>query len=226
MAQNAPPLWDRTLHRRLVAGEAAALGEAYDRFASLVHGLAHHVLADEAAAGRITSEVFGHLWAHPEEYDPALGPLRYWLAELTHHLAVQRVRSAGGAVPAGGRRDPYGAVGADDPDGAAELERTVRRASTAARADRLVTSMPAPLRAALDLAYFERRDCRQAAADLGISEAETHQRLRLGLRLIATAHGAGPTPPSAGAGPTAPSAPDTTPSTPDAPSGHGHGRPM
>jgi RNA polymerase sigma-70 factor (ECF subfamily) len=98
----------------------------------------------------------------------------------------------------------------------------VRRASTAARADRLVTSMPAPLRAALDLAYFERRDCRQAAADLGISEAEIHQRLRLGLRLIATAHGAGPPPPSA-PDPT-PSAPDTR-SAPDTPPGHGHGRP-
>ncbi len=73
----------------------------------------------------------------------------------------------------------------------AERESTVRRASVAARADYIVHSMPAPLRAALDLAYNQRRDYRQAAADLGVTEDEARRRLRLGLQLLATAHDAG-----------------------------------
>ena len=45
--KDAPPRWDRRMQQRLARGEAAALGELYDRFASLVHSLAHRVLDDE-----------------------------------------------------------------------------------------------------------------------------------------------------------------------------------
>ncbi len=69
-----------------------------------------------------------------------------------------------------------------------DLERTVRHATVAARADYIVQSMPAPLRAALELAYFQRRDYRQTAADLGVTDEEARRRLRLGLQLLATAH--------------------------------------
>ncbi|MEU8977722.1 sigma-70 family RNA polymerase sigma factor [Streptomyces sp. NPDC048309] len=180
--KDAPPRWDRKMQQRLARGEAAALGELYDRFASLVHGLAHRVLGDERAADGITREVFAHVWENPEAYDPKQGPLRSWVATLTHRLAVQRLRATETAALA--RR---GGPGTTD-----ELERKVRSASVAARADYIVTSMPAPLRAALELAYFQRRDYRQAATDLGVTEDEARRRLRLGLQLLSTAHDAGP----------------------------------
>ncbi|MER5596712.1 sigma-70 family RNA polymerase sigma factor [Streptomyces sp. NPDC002265] len=179
--KDAPPRWDRKMQQRLARGEAAALGEFYDRFASLVHGLAHRVLEDERAADSVTREVFAHVWEHPDAYDPKTGPLRTWVAALTHRLAVQRLRATGTAALAG---DDGGAS-------AEELELKVRHASVAARADYIVQSMPAPLRAALDLAYFQRRDYRQTAADLGVTEDEARRRLRLGLQLLSTAHDAG-----------------------------------
>ncbi|GAA2271098.1 RNA polymerase sigma factor [Streptomyces ruber] len=179
-AKDAPPRWDRKMQQRLARGEAAALGELYDRFASLVHGLAHRVLGDERAADSITREVFAHVWEDPESYDPRQGPLRSWMAALTHRLAVRRLRATGAATLADG-----------DEGGAQELERRVRSASVAARADYIVTSMPVPLRAALERAYFRRRDYRQTAADLGITEEEARRRLRLGLQLLATAHDTG-----------------------------------
>ncbi|MFS8199447.1 sigma-70 family RNA polymerase sigma factor [Streptomyces sp. CWNU-52B] len=187
--RDAPPRRDRKMQQRLARGEAAALGELYDRFASLVHGLAHRVLGDEHAADGITREVFTHIWENPESYDPKQGPLRSWVATLTHRLAVQRLRTTETAA--------LTHDGTHDTD---ELERRVRRASVAARADYIVTSMPTPLRAALDLAYFERRDYRQTAADLGVTEDEARRRLRLGLQLLSTAHDAGPsgTPPDHG----------------------------
>jgi RNA polymerase sigma-70 factor, ECF subfamily len=178
--KDAPPRWDRKMQQRLARGEAAALGEFYDRFASLVHGLAHRVLGDERAADGITREVFVHVWEHPEAYDPKQGPLRSWVAGLTHRLAVQRLRATETAALT------EGAEGSTE-----ELERKVRHASVAARADYIVQSMPTPLRAALELAYFQRRDYRQAAADLSITEDEARRRLRLGLQLLSTAHDAG-----------------------------------
>ncbi|MBL1081931.1 sigma-70 family RNA polymerase sigma factor [Streptomyces actinomycinicus] len=179
--KDVPPRWDRKMQQRLARGEAAALGELYDRFASLVHSLAHRVLGDEQAADAVTREVFAHVWEHPETYDPRQGPLRTWIAGVTHRVAVQRLRDREELEQP--RRE--------------ELESTVRRASVAARADYIVHSMPAPLRAALDLAYFQRRDYRQTAADLGVTEDEARRRLRLGLQLLSTAHDAG-TPPAHG----------------------------
>ncbi|MEU8471365.1 sigma-70 family RNA polymerase sigma factor [Streptomyces sp. NPDC029006] len=179
--KDVPPRWDRKMQQRLARGEAAALGELYDRFASLVHGLAHRVLGAEEAADAVTREVFTHVWEHPETYDPGQGPLRTWIAGLTHRAAVRRLRD----------REER------DRSRPEELENTVRRASVAARADFIVHSMPAPLRAALDLAYSRRRDYRQTAADLGVTEEEARRRLRLGLQLVSTAHDAG-TPPEPG----------------------------
>ncbi|MEU0949061.1 sigma-70 family RNA polymerase sigma factor [Streptomyces canus] len=174
--KDAPPRWDRKMQQRLARGEAAALGELYDRFASLVHGLAHRVLGDERAADGVTRDVFAHVWEHPESYDPKQGPLRSWVAGLTHRLAVQRLRATETA-----------ALTRAGEGSAEELERKVRHASVAARADYIVQSMPTPLRAALELAYFQRRDYRQAAADLSITEDEARRRLRLGLQLLSTA---------------------------------------
>ncbi|GAA0931925.1 sigma-70 family RNA polymerase sigma factor [Streptomyces thermoalcalitolerans] len=174
--RDAPPHWDHGMRQRLVHGEAAALGELYDRFSSLVHGLAHRVLGNERAADHITREVFVHVWEHPEAYDPRQGSLRAWMAALTRRLALRRLHGSGTAAAPDGQRSP-------DP-----VALGVRRASAAARADRIVHSMPVPLRAALELAYFQRRDYRQTAADLGIPEDEARRRLRLGLQLLSTAH--------------------------------------
>ncbi|MER5496113.1 MULTISPECIES: RNA polymerase sigma factor [unclassified Streptomyces] len=175
MAKNAPPRWDRKMQQRLARGEAAALGELYDRFASLVHSQAHRMLDDETAADLVTREVFGYVWENPDAYDPKQGSMRSWVARLTHRQSVRRLREE-----------------ADLRDGADEevekdLEERVRLATAAARADYIVSSMPAPLRAALELAYIQRRDYRQTASDLGVSEDEARRRLRLGLQLLSTA---------------------------------------
>ncbi|MEU9922423.1 sigma factor [Streptomyces griseoluteus] len=182
-AKDAPPRWDRTMQQRLTRGEAAALGELYDRFASLVQGLAHRVLNDDTAAAAVTRDVFAHVWEHPDTYDHQQGPLRTWIAATTQRLAVQKLRETETA-----------ALGGDSPAELAALEGRVRHASVAARADYIVHSMPHPLRAALELAYFQRRDYRQAAVDLGVTEDEARRRLRLGLQLLSTAHDMGAPP--------------------------------
>ncbi|MEU0127701.1 sigma-70 family RNA polymerase sigma factor [Streptomyces sp. NPDC006289] len=185
MAKDAPPRWDRRMQQRLARGEAAALGELYDRFAALVHSQAHRMLEDEDAADQVTREVFGRVWENPDAYDPRHGSMRSWMARLTHRESVRRLR------------------GTDDGAEDEELERRVLGATTAARADYIVASMPSPLRAALELAYIQRRDYRQAAADLGVTGDEARRRLRLGLQLLSTANvrpPAGSAPP--GYGPT------------------------
>ncbi|NBM18874.1 sigma-70 family RNA polymerase sigma factor [Streptomyces sp. GC420] len=181
MANEAPPRWDRRMQQRLARGEAAALGELYDRFASLVHSLAHRVLGDEEAADRVTREVFGHVWENPDTYDPKLGSMRSWVATLAQRQAVKRLReSESASLREGGEGSPEA------------LELKVLKASAAARADYIRSSMPQPLREALELAYYKRRDYRQTAADLGVTEDEARRRLRLGLQLLSTANNPAP----------------------------------
>jgi RNA polymerase sigma-70 factor, ECF subfamily len=159
------------MRQRLTRGEQSALGELYDRFASLVHGLALRVLADEKAADVVTREVFHHAWEHPQEYDPARGTMRSWMAGLASDRAVERLR----------------AERTRDGEAPEDVQRRISRAATAARADFIVTSMPSSLHAALELAYHRRRDYRQAALDLAVTEDEARRRLRLGLQLLASA---------------------------------------
>ncbi|UED85774.1 sigma factor [Streptomyces profundus] len=166
MAHETPPHWDRNMRERLRRGEAAALAELYDRFASLAYGIARRVLDDDEATGQVTREVFGAIWESPDDFDPRQGTMRSWIAALAHRLAVARLRGA-----------------AAGPGVSAQ----VRAASTAARADYIVTAMPAPLRAALELTRFQRQDYRQMAERLGISEDEARRRLRLGLQLLSSA---------------------------------------
>ncbi|MEW2178471.1 sigma-70 family RNA polymerase sigma factor [Streptomyces sp. NPDC005406] len=186
MAKNAPPRWDRRMQQRLARGEAAALGELYDRFAALVHSQANRMLDDESAADLVTREVFGYVWENPGAYDPKQGSMRAWVARLTHRESVQRLRRTAAAQD--DAYDPYDGRGETGGDGPDDLEERVRLATAAARADYIVASMPAPLRAALELAYIQRRDYRQTATDLGVTEDEARRRLRLGLQLLSTAH--------------------------------------
>ncbi|WP_328721162.1 sigma-70 family RNA polymerase sigma factor [Streptomyces sp. NBC_00247] len=184
MAYGAPPRWDRRMQQRLARGEAAALGELYDRFAALVHSQANRMLDDEDAANIVTREVFAHVWQNPDAYDPRLGSMRSWVARLAHRRSVERLRSA--------ERDAYEetgrSTGDDGPPDTSELDERLRRATAAARADYIAATMPEPLRAALELAYIQRRDYKQTAADLGVTEIEARRRLRLGLQLLSTAN--------------------------------------
>ncbi|WP_329566702.1 RNA polymerase sigma factor [Kitasatospora sp. NBC_01266] len=156
------PDWDQQMRSRLARGEESALGELYDQLAPLVHGLAWRILSDEVAAAQLTREVFGHLWEHPEEFDPELRSLRSWVGELTHRRAVERLRRA-----------DLGAAEIDD-----------RTAD--ARVQYVVAALPPPLRETLETTWLDGQTYQETARRLGISEQATKHRLRLGLQLLAS----------------------------------------
>ncbi|MFI9270769.1 sigma-70 family RNA polymerase sigma factor [Kitasatospora sp. NPDC052896] len=154
------PDWDQQMRSRLDRGEETALGELYDQLSPLVHGLAGRILADEAAAAQLTREVFAHVWAHPEEFDPGARSLRSWIGELTHRRAVERLRQSSLA--------------------AAEI----RARAAAARAQYVVAALPPSLRETIETTASECRTYQETARRLGISEQAAKQRLRLGLQLL------------------------------------------
>ncbi|RLL69856.1 sigma factor [Streptomyces sp. Z26] len=176
--------WERRAQVRLNRGEAAALGEIYDRHARLVHAMAARLTGDDKAAREVVATVFTRLWQHPEAFDPARYRLRTWLATETYERATAHTSGAARSAPAPGH-SPAGPV-------AASGTRTGEPAATAGllevtEADSALTSASFRVRSVLRLVHTENRSYRDAAVELGISEEEVLQRLRQGLQLIAEA---------------------------------------
>ncbi|QMU74980.1 sigma-70 family RNA polymerase sigma factor [Streptacidiphilus sp. PB12-B1b] len=186
MATPAPLRWDRQIQRRLERGEESALGELYDQFAPLVHGLAQRVLNDTHAAEQVTRDVFAHVWEHPDEFDPACGSMRSWIGTLTHRRAVERLRGAQGE---GDEPQPD-----SRPIEPACLEEEVVAQATAAHVQSVVASLPQALQEVLLLTCLGGRTYQQAAQELGVGAATAKHRMRLGLQLLAAALSTGSAP--------------------------------
>lgn len=88
--RNAPT--DAELWIASKQGQSAAMGELYDRHASLVYGIALKVLGNPQEAEDLTQDIFIKL-AYRSSYDPQRGSLRTFLAILTRSRALDRVRS-------------------------------------------------------------------------------------------------------------------------------------
>ncbi|MYT69128.1 MULTISPECIES: sigma factor [unclassified Streptomyces] len=148
--------WERQVQIRLVRGEAAVLGEVYDRYARMLHSVAARLTGDEQATRDLVVGVFTHLWQQPRSFDPGRYRLGTWLvmAALDRHEA--------------------------GPETLARLS-----ADRVERADSALGAMNRGVRVAIHLVHTEKMDYRQAAAELGVAEDEILSRLRHGLTMLA-----------------------------------------
>ena len=79
-------------YRALQAGKKSALGQLYDRYATLVYSLALKILTNPQEAEDLTQEIFLTLW-HRQTYNPDRGSLSSFLITLTRSRALDRLRS-------------------------------------------------------------------------------------------------------------------------------------
>src|SRR5580704_587973 len=82
---------DMRLIARIRAGEQDAMSELYDRYSSVVYGVALRVLQD-AAAAEVLQDIFLQLWRKPDAFDSSRGSLVAWLAVIARHRAIDRLR--------------------------------------------------------------------------------------------------------------------------------------
>jgi len=176
---------DRRLMARISAGDELALARVYDRYGSLVYGLAKRVTGSATVAEEITQEVFVFLWEHPERFDDVRGTLRAFLGAVAHRRAVDAVRRDTRRQAREDRvtHDPATALSAER--AAVDLAEHVSSGDLAARVRRAVADLPAEQREALELAYFRGCTFREVATRLGIPEGTAKSRLRLALAKLA-----------------------------------------
>ena len=169
---------ERSLAKRLIAGDESGLGELYDGYGAFVYGLALRVIADRSAAEDVTQEVFVQLWQQPERFDSSRGTLRAFLGTMTHRRSVDHIRREEA------RRRRENKVAAE-PAPVTSVDDGILHSATSAAVREAVALLPDAQREALELAYFEGNTYRQVADLLGIPEGTAKSRLRLALANIA-----------------------------------------
>jgi RNA polymerase sigma-70 factor, ECF subfamily len=83
---------DMRLVARVRAGDQQAMSELYDRFGKVVYAVALRVLRDAGAAEDVLQDVFLQLWRNPDAFDASRGSLAAWLAVITRHRSIDRLR--------------------------------------------------------------------------------------------------------------------------------------
>jgi len=85
---------DAELMRQISEGRQEALAELYDRFASMLTGLAHRILGNREDAEEVLQEVLAHAWQKADQYRPERSAVSTWLVLITRSRAIDRLRTA------------------------------------------------------------------------------------------------------------------------------------
>jgi len=82
----------RSLERRLKAGDERALAELFDAVAPWILGLALRILRDEAEAEEVVGDVFVQVWRHIDQHDGGRGPLVPWILSIARNRSLDVLR--------------------------------------------------------------------------------------------------------------------------------------
>jgi RNA polymerase sigma-70 factor, ECF subfamily len=176
--QDAEPMLavDDDVWPRLLAGHPEAVEILYGRYGALAYTLAHRILRDQQAAEDVVQDAFLSLWRNAGTYSAARGSLRSWLCAIVRNRAIDRTRGRAGRSRLDGRLDASSCESeavdvCDQVIGTLERERV--RVS--------LSSLPAPQRETLELAYFDGYTQSEIALRMNVPLGTVKGRTRAGL---------------------------------------------
>lgn len=171
---------DALLLRAIADGDADALAQLYDRWSAQVFGLALRITRAKADAEDVVIDTFIDVWRDAERFDVDRWSVPAWLATIARRRALDCVGSAerrprfddarSAGTPTGRAVDP--------PRSHVEDDARARRVRDA------IDALPAPQRAALELAYFDGLSGGEIAERLAEPLDTAKTRVRLGLRRL------------------------------------------
>jgi RNA polymerase sigma-70 factor (ECF subfamily) len=157
---------------RIRAGDQQAMSELYDRYAKVVYAVALRVLQDAAGAEDVLQDVFLQLWRNPDAFDASRGSLAAWLAVISRHRSIDRLRKRRPET------DIEDCVIASGPDLRDETERTL----VIEKVRIVLDEMNPDQRKVLELAFFQGLTHTEIAAKTGEPLGTVKTRIRSGLQ--------------------------------------------
>ena len=155
---------------------------AYDEHRPAALAAALGVLHDIRAAEDVVQDVFAHLWANPDAFDPRRGSLRAYVSVIARSRALDRWRSRRAREGAVERLAAAGRGRHERPAADAAVEREDAR-----RALSLLGDLPRPQRDALVLTVSRGFTAEQVADASGIQLGTAKSRIRMGLAKLRAA---------------------------------------
>ena len=159
---------------RLRAGDQQAMSELYDRYSKVVYAVALRVLQDAAAAEDVLQDVFLQLWRKPDAFDASRGSLAAWLAVITRHRSIDRLRQRRPET------DIEECVITSGPDLRDETERTL----VVEKIRGALAEMNPDQRTALEMAFFQGLTHSEIAEKTGEPLGTIKTRIRSGLQQL------------------------------------------
>ena len=177
-SENPMPRPDASDDMRLIArirgGEPGAMSELYDRYSSVVYGVALRVLQDAAAAEDVLQDIFLQLWRKPDAFDGSRGSLVAWLAVIARHRSIDRLR----------QRRPETDIEEVVIAGTTDLRDDTERSLMIEKVRAALGEMGADQRKALELAYFQGLTHNEIAEKTGEPLGTIKTRIRSGLQAL------------------------------------------
>jgi RNA polymerase sigma-70 factor (ECF subfamily) len=148
--RNATAGVDAALIERVAHGDADALAELYDRFASMLLALARRILGSEAEAEDVLQEVFVQVWKQAQRYQSSRSSVSTWLVLITRSRSIDRLRTrqvVERTAEAANQQDPNRYTSSEGARNVLKRERGKRIAEELQR-------LPAEQKEVLELAFF------------------------------------------------------------------------
>jgi RNA polymerase sigma-70 factor (ECF subfamily) len=169
---------------QVARGDQAALEALYDRYASLVMGIALKIIGDQVVAEDILQETFWRVWQSANTYQSQLGPFTGWLFRIARNLAIDAYR----------RRNvrPQAILSVDDgepildqtSDPDVDVAEQAQSSLMNRQLRRAVASLPGAQRQVIEMAYFFGMTRQEIAEVTGEALGTIHTRARLALQKL------------------------------------------
>jgi RNA polymerase sigma-70 factor, ECF subfamily len=180
-----PDLSDADLVARFLWRDEAALSEIYDRYSSLLFGLAMRVSGSKERAEEVVQDVFMKLWRNPGLFDPSRAALSTFLITLVRNASIDTLRRERFTSPL---EDEEGeplpiATNRPSPLEQAELAQTVVQVRAA------MASLSEAHRQTVELAYFKGASREEIALEMDVPLGTVKSRLKYALDKLRAALG-------------------------------------
>jgi len=179
ISDGAISLDDVLVVRRMASGDAAALGEFYDRWSAEAYAIAISIVRVAQDAEEVVADAFWQAWSQASRFDASRGQVRSWVFSIARSRALDKLKSVSRRREEQLEAAPLELLAHE---GKAD-DRLVEEERIGA-VTRALSDLPVVQREALEMAYFGGLSQSEIADCTGLTLGTVKTRIRLGMQKL------------------------------------------